>query len=228
MTKLTKLTNDIFSFLSALAVNNNRDWFLDNKKDYEQAKKEANGFFQAVYDKISAKDHLGPIKIYRIYNDLRFAKDKPPYKTHFGLYFPRLQPHYRGGYYLHLSPEGSFVGGGFFNPEAKDLLRIRQEIAMEPEAFSQIMTSTPIVKYFNGQLFGDEVKTAPKGFSKEDPMIAYLRKKQFLLKRDFAPEAVLEDSFFEEVVASFLAIRPFYDFMTRALTTDLNGESLFD
>ena len=78
MTKLTKLTNDIFSFLSALAVNNNRDWFLDNKKDYEQAKKEANSFFQAVYDKISAKDHLGPIKIYRIYNDLRFAKDKPP------------------------------------------------------------------------------------------------------------------------------------------------------
>ena len=59
-------------------------------------------------------------------------------------------------------------------------------------------------------------------------MIAYLRKKQFLLKRDFAPESVLEDSFFEEVVASFLAMRPFYDFMTRALTTDLNGESLFD
>ena len=228
MEKLTKLTNSIFSFLSSLSQNNNREWFSDNKKDYEKAKSQADSFFRAVYAAMQEKDHLGAIKIYRIYNDLRFAKDKPPYKTHFGLYFPRLQPHYRGGYYLHLSPQESFVGGGFFNPEPKDLLRIRQEIAAEPEVFSQIMTSAPMIKYFGGQLFGDEVKTAPKGFSKDDPMIAYLRKKQFLLKRDFAPQAVLEEQFFEEVVASFLSMRPFYDFMTGALTTDLNGESLFD
>lgn len=228
MIKLTKLTNNVFSFLSALTVNNNREWFLANKKDYEQAKKEVNIFFQAIYDRIKEKDHLGAIKVYRIYNDLRFAKDKPPYKTHFGLYFPRLQPHYRGGYYLHLSPQESFVGGGFFNPEPKDLLRIRQEIAAEPVVFSQIMSSAPILTYFGGQLFGEEVKTAPKGFSKDDPMITYLRKKQFLLKRNFQQEALLEASFFEEVVASFLAMRPFYDFMTGALTTDLNGESLFN
>ena len=225
---MTKLTNNIFFFLSALGENNNREWFSDHKKEYEQAKNEADAFFHSVYNKLSEKDHLGPIKIYRIYNDLRFAKDKPPYKTHFGLYFPRLQPHYRGGYYLHLSPQESFVGGGFFNPEPKDLLRIRQEIAAEPEVFSQIMTSAPMIKYFWGQLFGDEVKTAPKGFSKDDPMIAYLRKKQFLLKRDFAPQAVLEEQFVDEVVVSFLSMRPFYDFMTGALTTDLNGESLFD
>ena len=202
---MTKLTNNIFFFLSALGENNNREWFSDHKKEYEQAKNEADAFFHSVYNKLSEKDHLGPIKIYRIYNDLRSAKDKP-----------------------HLSPQESFVGGGFFNPEPKDLLRIRQEIAAEPEVFSQIMTSAPMIKYFWGQLFGDEVKTAPKGFSKDDPMIAYLRKKQFLLKRDFAPQAVLEEQFFEEVVASFLSMRPFYDFMTGALTTDLNGESLFD
>nr|WP_314750834.1 DUF2461 domain-containing protein [uncultured Capnocytophaga sp.] len=227
MTKLTKLTDNIFSFLSVLAVNNNREWFAANKKDYEAAKGEASRFFQEVYERIKEKDHLGAIKIYRIYNDLRFAKDKPPYKTHFGLYFPRLQPHYRGGYYLHLSPEGSFAGGGFFNPEAKDLLRIRQEIAAEGATFSQIMNSAPIKKYFGGQLFGEAVKTAPKGFSKDDPMIEYLRKKQFLLKRDFPTSAVLEADFLEEVVATFLAMRPFYDFMTGALTTDLNGEPLY-
>ena len=86
MEKLTKLTNSIFSFLSSLSQNNNREWFSDNKKDYEKAKSQADSFFRAVYAAIQEKDHLGAIKIYRIYNDLRFAKDKPPYKTHFGLY----------------------------------------------------------------------------------------------------------------------------------------------
>ena len=83
MEKLTKLTNSIFSFLSSLSQNNNREWFSDNKKDYEKAKSQADSFFRAVYAAIQEKDHLGAIKIYRIYNDLRFAKDKPPYKTVF-------------------------------------------------------------------------------------------------------------------------------------------------
>ena len=228
MDKLTKLTNSIFSFLSSLSQNNNREWFSDNKKDYEKAKSQADSFFRAVYAAMQEKDHLGAIKIYRIYNDLRFAKDKPPYKTHFGLYFGRLQPKYRGGYYLHLSPEQSFVGGGFFNPEPKDLLRIRQEIAQEGEHFSQIMNSEPIRSYFSGQLWGQEVKTTPKGFDKDDPMIDFLRKKQFLLKRDFTLDQVLADSFFQEVVDTFVAMRPFYDFMTQALTTDANGEPLYN
>lgn len=227
MEKLTKLTNNIFSFLSELAVNNNREWFVNNKKDYEQAKDQAESFFRDIYSEMQKHDHLGAIKIYRIYNDLRFSKDKPPYKTHFGLYFGREQPKYRGGYYLHISPERSFAGGGFFNPEPKDLLRIRQEISVDGEIFSQIMNSAPIVKYFDRQLFGDEVKTAPKGFSKDDPMIAYLRKKQFLLKRDFSSEEVFKDNFSKQVIDTFIAMRPFYDFMTTALTTDLNGEPLY-
>ena len=214
MDKLTKLTNSIFSFLSSLSQNNNREWFSDNKKDYEKAKSQADSFCRAVYAAMQEKDHLGAIKIYRIYNDLRFAKDKPPYKTHFGLYFGRLQPKYRGGYYLHLSPEQSFVGGGFFNPEPKDLLRIRQEIAQEGEHFSQIMNSEAIRSYFSGQLWGQEVKTTPKGFDKDDPMITL--------------DQVLGDSFFQEVVDTFVAMRPFYDFMTQALTTDANGEPLYN
>nr|WP_314803887.1 DUF2461 domain-containing protein [uncultured Capnocytophaga sp.] len=222
------LTKDIFSFLSALSENNNKEWFSDNKKDYEKVKSIVNEFFKTIYSEIENKDYLGAIKIYRIYNDLRFAKDKPPYKTHFGLYFPRKQPKYRGGYYLCISPKETFVGGGFFNPEPKDLLRIRQEIAAEGEEMLQIMESVPIKKYFGGILWGEEVKTAPKGFKKEDPMIDFLRKKQFLLKRDFSTEEVFQENFFQEVVQSFLAMRPFFDFMTRALTTDANGSSLYE
>ena len=201
---------------------------FDNKKDYEKVKSIVNEFFKTIYSEIENKDYLGAIKIYRIYNDLRFAKDKPPYKTHFGLYFPRKQPKYRGGYYLCISPKETFVGGGFFNPEPKDLLRIRQEIAAEGEEMLQIMESVPIKKYFGGILWGEEVKTAPKGFKKEDPMIDFLRKKQFLLKRDFSTEEVFQENFFEEIVQSFLAMRPFFDFMTRALTTDANGISLYE
>ena len=90
------------------------------------------------------------------------------------------------------------------------------------------MNSEAIKSYFSGQLWGQEVKTTPKGFDKDDPMIDFLRKKQFLLKRDFTLDQVLGDSFFQEVVDTFVAMRPFYDFMTQALTTDANGEPLYN
>lgn len=217
----------IFNFLEKLAKNNNKEWFSAHKSEYEEAKSAVEPFFRAIYNEISTKDQLGDLKIYRIYRDVRFSKDKTPYKTHFGLYFPRKQPHFRGGYYIHISPEETFVAGGFYAPEKDDLFRIRKEIEMEGEYFSEIMQSENIKKYFGSTLWGDELKSAPKDFDKNDPMIAYIRKKQFILKRDFSREMVENPQFFDEIIVSLLALRPFFDFMTTALTTDLNGESIF-
>lgn len=218
----------IFAFLKQLSQNNNREWFAENKHTFEEAKAEAEAFFRAIYEEIAQNDFVGEMKIYRIYKDIRFSKDKTPYKTHFGLYFPRKQPHHRGGYYVHLSPEETFVGGGFFAPNKEDLFRIRKEIQLDTQGFLQVMQSKGIQDYYNGELWGEELKTAPKEFDKNDPMITYIRKKQFLLKRDFTTTEALQPDFSEKVVKSFEAMRPFFEFMTTALTTNLNGESLFD
>jgi TIGR02453 family protein len=164
--------------------------------------------------------------VYRIYRDLRFSKDKTPYKTHFGCYIQRKQPHYRGGYYIHLSPEETFIAGGFFEPNKEDLLRIRQEISLDGQGFEKVMNSKGIQQEFGGELWGEELKTAPKGFEKDDPMIAYLRKKQFLLKRDYTQQEALTQELDQKMTRGLLAMRPFFDFMTEALTTSLNGESL--
>ena len=218
----------IFAFLKKLSQNNNREWFSAHKGEYEEAKAAAESFFRFVYEQMCQNDFIGEMKMYRIYKDVRFSKDKTPYKTHFGLYFPRKQPHYRGGYYLHLSPEETFVGGGFFAPNKEDLFRIRKEIQLDDEGFMQVIQSKEIQDYYDGMLWGEELKTAPKEFDKADPMIRYIRKKQFLLKRDFTMADALKPDFSAEVVKSFQAMRPFFDFMTTALTTNLNGESIFE
>ncbi|AVM51370.1 DUF2461 domain-containing protein [Capnocytophaga sp. oral taxon 878] len=216
----------IFKYLTELSNNNHKDWFDAHKNNYEIAKKLTDNFFKQIYAKLAEHDSLAPIKIYRIYRDLRFSKDKTPYKTHFGCYIQRKQPHNRGGYYIHLSPDETFIGGGFFDPNKEDLLRIRQEISLNADEFTQIMNSKDIITQFDGKLWGDELKTAPKDFDKDDPMIHYLRKKQFLLKHDYSQEDVFSNDFFQKVTEGLLAMRPFFDFMTEALTTNLNGESI--
>ena len=217
----------MFQFLTELAKNNNKEWFDAHKNAYESAKLQATVLFNRIYAEIAAHDTVAPLKIYRIYRDLRFSKDKTPYKTHFGCYIQRKQPHYRGGYYVHISPQETFIGGGFFDPNKDDLLRMRQEISLNPDDFQKVMTDKGIVKEFGGKLWGDELKTAPKGFEKDDPMLDYLRKKQFLLKRDYTQKEATAEGFDKKVVQGLLAMRPFFDFMTEALTTNLNGESLF-
>ena len=156
----------IFNFLEELSKNNNKEWFDSHQDLFLLAKEEATHIFNEIYNHVAAQDYVSDMKIYRIYRDLRFSKDKTPYKTHFGLYFQRKQPQYRGGYYVHLGINECFVGGGFFNPNKEDLLRIRQEIAAEADAFKAVMESEGIVREFDGKLFGDEVKRLLKGLTK--------------------------------------------------------------
>ena len=98
----SKLSQNIFAFLEELKKNNNKDWFSSHKSDYDKVKADFSEFFQAVHSEIAKNDFISEPKIYRIHRDLRFSKDKTPYKTHFGGYFARRQPQYRGGYYLHI------------------------------------------------------------------------------------------------------------------------------
>lgn len=213
-------------FLNELKENNNRDWFSEHKKAFETEQKLAKIFFISVGEQLGKIDSIERIQIFRIYRDVRFSKDKLPYKNHFSVGFTRTKPLLRGGYYLHIEPGGSFVGGGFWNPNPEDLNRIRKEFEMDDDEIRTIITAATFKKFF-GELKGEEVKTAPKGFDKRHKAIDIIRKKQFLLTRTFSDKEVLSSNFQYEVLTTFQAMRPFFDYMSDVLSTDLNGESIY-
>lgn len=216
-----------FEFLRKLSENNNREWFAEHKTEYDKLNEENKRFFQRIYDRLSEKDNLTQFKVYRIYRDVRFKQDKTPYKQHFGAYFGRAKPYLRGGYGIHLEPNNSWIGGGFWNPNAEDLLRIRREFEMDTSHIKKVEQEEKFKEYF-GVLEGKEgVKTAPKGFDKNHPAIDLIKKKQFMAIRNFTDEEVFSPNFEEECVQTLLTLRPFFDYMTDILSTDLNGEPLY-
>lgn len=218
------MEKQVLEFLKKLAQNNNRDWFSENKEAFEQAKEKALKEFQLIYKDFQSTDFLEPMKMYRIYRDVRFSKDKTPYKNHFSMFMGRQKPDYRGGYYLHIEPGNSFAGLGFWEPNKEDLVRIRKEIELDNE-LEVILNSKELQATF-GTLVGDEVKTAPKGFDKNHERIHLIKKKQFLLTHKFTDQEVLNTDFSKKVVDVFKNGRPFVDYMTDVLLTNLNGERI--
>lgn len=220
------LQKSTLEFLTQLKENNDRDWFAANKKAFESEQKLAKTFLTSVGEQLGRIDSIERIQIFRIYRDVRFSKDKAPYKNHFSVGFTRTKPMLRGGYYLHIEPGGSFVGGGFWEPNAEDLNRIRKEFEMDDEEIRTILADDTFKKFFD-ELKGEELKTAPKGFDKAHPAIDLIRKKQFLLTRSFSDEEVMAPNFEENVLITFKAMRPFFDYMSDVLSTDLNGELIY-
>ncbi|WP_060874898.1 DUF2461 domain-containing protein [Myroides odoratus] len=224
---MNHLKQEHFALLEEIATNNNKPWFTENKPQIDAIFTEVKGFFKSVYDQMAAVDEVEVFHVHRLYRDVRFSKDKTPYKTYFGLHIGRKKPLLRGGYYLNIEPGKSFVGGGFWEPNKDDLLRIRKEIALDDSELREIISNPVFVKAFGG-LVGEELKTAPKGFDKEHPAIDLLRKKQFLVMRSFTDEEMIQPGFIKEAIQTFEAMKPFFDYMSEVLTTDVNGVSLYD
>jgi uncharacterized protein (TIGR02453 family) len=220
------INKSTLEFLTQLKENNDRDWFATNKKAFETEQKLAKTFFTSVGMQLEKMDSIEHLQIFRIYRDVRFSKNKAPYKNHFSVGFTRTKPLLRGGYYLHIEPCASFVGGGFWEPNPVDLNRIRKEFEMDDEEIRTILADVTLKKIF-GKLKGDELKTAPKGFDKTHPAIDLIRKKQYLLTRSFSDKEVLSPHFEEEVLATFKAMRPFFNYMSEVLSSNLNGESIY-
>ncbi|MCB0375472.1 MAG: DUF2461 domain-containing protein, partial [Sinomicrobium sp.] len=137
------------------------------------------------------------------------------------------KPRLRGGYYLHLDPEETFIATGFWEPHKDDLHRIRKEFEMDDAPVRRIIND-PGFKAVWGELKGDAVKTAPKGFSKEHPAIDLINKKQHIFIKNFTVKEATSPGFLNTVNDAFKAIRPYFDYMSEVLTTDLNGVSLID
>ncbi|MFV0178924.1 DUF2461 domain-containing protein [Empedobacter falsenii] len=217
--------SNITNFLKQLEKNNNRDWFNTHKNEFDTAKAEADLIFNAIYQELIKKEELEPLKIYRIYRDVRFSNDKTPYKIHFSAQSGRKKPHNRGGYYFHIQPNHNFIGIGFWGPERDDLFRIRKDIEVSDE-LEKILQSKTLIKEF-GEMQGEELKSAPKGFSKDHERIALLRKKQYFFIKNFTDEEVLAEDFPKKVAKSIQVLQPFLNYMTEVLTTDENGQPLF-
>ncbi len=224
--KTKELSPSVLNFLKQLDQNNNREWFNENKKEFKSVESEAKLFFNAVKDTLGTHDEIDALKVFRIYRDVRFSKNKQPYKTNFGCSFHRLKPQLRGGYYVHLQPnDQSFIATGFWNPNKEDLLRIRKEFEIDDSEIRHILNDKTFKTIWGG-FVGDEVKTAPKGFSKTHPAIDLIKKKQYIFVKKYNDKSVLTPDFIADINTAFKAIRPYFDYMSDVLTTNLNGEPI--
>lgn len=230
---MPKSTNQIapatFTFLRALEKHNERDWFQDHKDDYDTARANVIDMADALIERLRKHDNIatesGKQCLYRIYNDTRFFKDKPPYKTWFGGSIGRVKPALRGGYYFRLKPSASFIACGFFAPEPNDLKRIRVDIDQDPNKWHMLLKAKKLRDTF-GTIQGEGVKTAPKGYAQDHPGIDLLRMKQLLFRRQLTDKEVLATDLVERMDGIYKTIRPFFDHMSEVLTTDVNGISL--
>lgn len=228
MAKVTHLDGSVFKFLKDLEKNNNRDWFAENKHKYLAANEHFKALAEEINEGMLKQDHIEKMKLYRIYRDVRFSKNKAPYKNSLSGGFARATKALRGGYYFHVQPGGnSMVGGGFWGPNKEDLQRIREEIDIDAAPLRKIINSASFKKHF-GELQGQQLKSAPRDFPKDHPDIDLLRYKSFVVTKSFTDKEVESPGFAQEVLKYFKATRPFFDYMSEVLTTDGNGVSLID
>ncbi|GAB5551531.1 MAG: DUF2461 domain-containing protein [Saprospiraceae bacterium] len=223
----TAISKSTFDFLKDLAKNNNREWFNEHKDRYLAEQAKVIGLADQILTEVSKVDVLEPStgkkSLFRIYRDVRFSKNKAPYKVHFSGQMKRATAYRRGGYYFHFEPGGkTMIAGGFWAPNSADLKRMRTEVAVDPESVRKIISAPAFVKTFGG-LKGDQVKTAPRGYTVDHPAIDLLRYKQYLLMREFTDKEAMAPDFLEHIVETFKNMLPFFNHMSMVLTTDANG-----
>ncbi len=209
-------------FLSRLKENNNREWFNENKAAYEEARGIIESFVNELIVGISQFDK--PVTgleakkaMFRIYRDIRFSKNKTPYKTSFGSYIaPNGRKSITAGYYLHIEPGASFLAGGMHNPQSEHLKKVRQEIMYNIYEFKSILNQKVFKENFE-ILRGEKLKRPPKGFPADFEDIELLKHKEFVVIHELSDDEILTDSFFENTIAVFKTMKPLNDFLNRAL-----------
>lgn len=212
-----------FEFLRQLKENNNRDWFLSQKKVYETAKED---FIQLVEEVIkelakfdpTVKDLEAKKCLFRINRDVRFSKDKSPYKINFSAVFGKEGKNTDGAcYYLHLQPGGCFVAGGYWMPSPNHLKAIRQEIDYNAEVFNKIVVSKDFVATYGKLSEEEKLKTAPKEYSKDHPQIEFLKLKSFTVSHQMQDKQFFTATIAKEIAAAFQVLMPLKLFIEEAV-----------
>jgi uncharacterized protein (TIGR02453 family) len=220
---------DTIAFLRALKRNNRRDWFLPRRERYEQHVKgpmlvlieRLAGDFQRIAPEIVASPKHS---MYRIYRDTRFSEDKRPYKTQVAASF-RWRGVERGrgaGLYLEVGPAWTWMGGGFYAPDPRDLVRIREHIAGTHPALERIVRSAAFRKRF-GALEGDRLTRVPRGYASGHPAAEYLKYRNFLAGRECSPEFAASRDFYPALLDTFAAVMPLVRFLNAPLVAPSPG-----
>ncbi len=222
------LTNDSLEFLDDLKANNNRDWFIANKKKYEIFKKDYHQLVAAFLDIMKPLDpSLEMLEVknctFRINRDIRFSKDKSPYKSHVGVWLSSgAKGNNRAGYYVHIERGASFIAGGFYSPLPDDLKKVRKEIAFFHEDLEEIINNKIFKKEFGTFARNEKstLKNPPRGYDKEHPAIELLKLKSFEVLQKFDINEITQEDFVTKKSKKLLLLKPLNEFMNRALAVD--------
>jgi uncharacterized protein (TIGR02453 family) len=212
-------------FLKDLKKNNTKEWFEKNRKVYEAAKTDYLDFIGTVLTELQKKDStlegLEPKQtIFRINRDVRFSKDKSPYKSNMGASINKGgKKVMNAGYYFHLEPGGSFIAGGLWMPMAPDLKKVRQEIDYNLDEFNKIVTNKKFVSLFGGLEKNKEyvLSRPPKGYDEDNPAIEYLKFKSFIVSTKLDDKDLTDKALAKKVSSTFETMKPLLDFINRAL-----------
>lgn len=211
-----------FEFLQELKTNNNKEWFAQNKLRYEEALSDFKNLVQKLITELSRIDSriIGVEAkdcIFRIYRDVRFSKDKTPYKPNFGAYISNGgRKSTFGGYYIHFEHENSFLAGGVYMPEKNVLKAVRDEIYYNVDNFKSIVLDSKFVKYF-GELMGEKLVKIPQGYPKDFPEAEFLKYKNYAFLHQVENDFFFTENALQKTLDIFKILKPFNDFVNQAI-----------
>jgi len=220
---MMKIEQSTFTFLSSVAKNNNREWFQQHKDDYEAARENVLAFTQELIRGIGSFDPTIPSAldsktcVMRIYRDVRFSLNKLPYKTNFGIGISAAGKNFPGpGYYIHIEPGVSFLGGGTWHPSANELKNIRQEIDYNFVEWLSILQMKDFREEFGALDTDDMLKTCPKGYRSDHPGIEYLKLKSFIASKQLTEEQLSSETSIDSLTVAASKLYPFMEFLRSA------------
>ena len=217
---MSLITKETFLFLNQIKLNNNRPWFEKNRPRYEKARAEYLEFLTKLINgirKIESIPEKEPVKyIQRIYRDIRFSKDKTPYKSHFSSIIDRGPENRKCPLYIQIQPGRSMIGGGIWDPSAETLKMVRQEIDYNYARLKKIINTKVFLNEF-GKISGNRLTRPPKGYEAENPAIELLKFKQLYVERIFDDELVLSRHLIPEILKSYKAALPFFTFFDEVM-----------
>ena len=212
------LKNSTLLFLKDLHKNNNREWFNENKDRYRAAHTNVADFVEVLIEEIGKFDEEilrtdAKKALFRIYRDVRFSKDKSPYKTNFGAGLGMGKGNRISGYYLHIEPGKSFLAGGVYQPDTTVLKEIRKEISINSNEFLSILEQDEFRNNFRGLSVEQKLQRVPVGFEKDDPMAEFLKLKNFIVVHPVSNEALMKENAAKNFAQIYKSIKPLNDFL---------------
>ncbi|MCQ4034412.1 DUF2461 domain-containing protein [Kaistella montana] len=214
-----KIDASTLNFLKNLSKNNNREWFTENKNLYITAQQNVVNVVEDLIEKIGEVDEEilkidAKKSLFRIYRDVRFSKDKSPYKTNFGAGLGMGKGNRISGYYLHIEPGKSFLAGGVYQPDASVLKEIRKEISMNAKEFMEILEQDDFRNNFRGLSVEGKLQRVPNGFEKDDPMAEFLKLKNFIVVHPISNEDLINENVTKNIAKIYKSMKPLNDFLS--------------